>query len=35
MGLFSDGFQELKKASEPLYKAPKSVQETIGDPADQ
>ena len=29
MGLFSDGFQELKKASEPLYKAPKSVQETI------
>ena len=29
MGLFSDGFQELKKASEPIYKAPKSVQETI------
>ena len=29
MGLFTDGFQELKKASEPLYKAPKSIQETI------
>ena len=29
MGLFSDGFKELKKASEPLYKAPKSIQETI------
>ena len=28
MGLFSDGFKELKKASEPLYKAPKSIQET-------
>lgn len=27
MGLFSDGFKELKKASEPLYKAPKSIQE--------
>ena len=27
MGLFSDGFKELKKASEPLYKAPKSMQE--------
>ena len=25
MGLFSDGFKELKKASEPLYKAPKSI----------
>ena len=29
MGLFSDGFKELKKASEPLYKAPRSIQETI------
>ena len=29
MGLFSDGFKELKKASEPLYKSPKSIQETI------
>lgn len=29
MGLFTDGFKELKKASEPLYKTPKSVQETI------
>lgn len=29
MGLFSDGFKELKKASEPLHKAPKSIQETI------
>ncbi len=29
MGLFGDGFKELKKASEPLYKAPKSIQETI------
>ena len=29
MGLFSDGFKELKKASEPLYKTPKSIQETI------
>ena len=29
MGLFADGFKELKKASEPLYKAPKSIQETI------
>ena len=29
MGLFSDGFKELKKASEALYKAPKSLQETI------
>ena len=29
MGIFSDGFKELKKASEPLYKAPKSIQETI------
>ena len=29
MGLFSDGFKELKKASVPLYKAPKSIQETI------
>ena len=29
MGLFTDGFQELKKAGEPLYKAPRSIQETI------
>ena len=29
MGLFTDGFKVLKKASEPLYKAPKSIQETI------
>ena len=29
MGLFTDGFKELKKASEPLYKAPKSIQQTI------
>lgn len=29
MGLFSDGFKELKKAGEPLYRTPKSIQETI------
>lgn len=29
MGLFTDGFKELKKASEPIYKSPKSIQETI------
>lgn len=29
MGLFTDGFKLLKKASEPLYKSPKSIQETI------
>lgn len=29
MELFTDGFKELKKASELLYKAPKSIQETI------
>ena len=29
MRLFSDGFKELKKASEPIYKSPKSIQETI------
>jgi hypothetical protein len=29
MGLFTDGFTELKKASEPLYKTPRSIQETI------
>jgi len=29
MGLFTDDFKLLKKASEPLYKAPKSIQETI------
>lgn len=29
MGFFTDGFKELKKASEPLYKTPISIQETI------
>ncbi len=29
MGLFSDGFKELKKAGVPLYKTPKSIQQTI------
>ena len=29
MGLFSDGFRELKKADGSLYKTPKSIQETI------
>lgn len=29
MGVFADGFKELKKASEPLYKTPKSIQQTI------
>ena len=29
MGLFTDGFKLLKKASEPLYKTPKAIQETI------
>ena len=29
MGLFTDGFKLLKKASEPLYKTPKSIQQTI------
>jgi type IV secretory pathway VirB4 component len=29
MGLFSDGFKELKKAGMPLYRTPKSIQETI------
>ena len=29
MGLFTDGFKLLKKESEPLYKTPKSIQETI------
>ena len=29
MGLFTDGFKELKKADEPLYKTPKSIQQTI------
>ena len=29
MGIFTDGFVELKKASDPLYRTPKSVQETI------
>ncbi len=29
MSLFSDGFRELKKAGVPLYKTPKSIQQTI------
>lgn len=29
MALFTDEFKLLKKASEPLYKSPKSIQETI------
>lgn len=29
MGLFTDGFKELKKAGEPLFKSPKSIQQTI------
>jgi len=29
MQLFADGFKELRRASEPLYKTPKSIQETI------
>ncbi len=29
MGLFSDGFKELKKADEPLYRTPASIQETV------
>ena len=29
MRLFQDGFKELKKASEPIYKSPKSLQQTI------
>ena len=29
MGLFTDGFALLKKAGEPLYKTPRSVQQTI------
>ena len=29
MKVFTDGFRELKKASEPLYRSPKSIQETI------
>ena len=29
MGLFTDGFKELKKADEPLYKTPKSIQQII------
>ena len=29
MKFFADEFKEIKKASEPLYKSPKSVQETI------
>lgn len=29
MGLLNNGFREIKKASEPLYKTPKSIQQTI------
>ncbi len=29
LGLFTDGFKQLKKADEPIYKTPKSIQETI------
>lgn len=29
MRIFTDGFQELKRANEPLYKSPKSLQQTI------
>ena len=29
MQLFPDGFKELRRASEPLYRTPKSIQETI------
>jgi len=29
LGLFTDSFKELKKAGGPLYKTPKSIQETI------
>lgn len=29
MNIFNDKFSELKKASEPLYKSPKSVQQTV------
>ena len=29
MSIFDNGYKELKKANEPLYKTPKSVQETI------
>ena len=29
MGLFTDNFRELKKAGEPLYRTPRSVQDTI------
>lgn len=29
VGLFTDEFKQLMKASEPLYKTPKSIQETI------
>jgi len=29
LGLFTDGFKELKKADEPLYRTPASIQETI------
>lgn len=29
LSFFSDGFKEIKKASEPIYRTPKSIQETI------
>lgn len=29
MGIFSDGFRETEKSIGPLYKSPKSIQETI------
>lgn len=29
MGLFKDEFKQIKKASEPLYRTPRSIQETI------
>ena len=29
MNILSDRFSEIKKASEPLYRTPKSVQETV------
>lgn len=29
MGIFTDEWKELKKANEPLYRAPKSIQQTI------
>ncbi len=29
MGLFKDGFKELKKAGEPMFRTPRSIQDTI------